>query len=614
MPTTITMSDLEEASANALVDMETLDSKVNGAPGTVTDRHGTTTNNLEKIFSIIGYEVPVAFASGLTPTSGAFTVEYSGQVYAANPSSVPFTTTSTFNASEWLLIDASNGTYNQGGAGAVDRSVQSRLQDGYSVKDFGAVGDDVTDDSVAFNSAVNAANTAGGAVVNCPSGIYKLDSEIVMPLQDVSLDFGKSTAKLYASSAFNFGWNDPNQCADCEINGGRFELRTDNAIFCRVQNAYAPRFTDLNLRLYNPGQTGFYITGNGAPYTGPYYGTMDNIRIFGNGTPGDTQYGMRFFGLPVDGSFGVNRWILSNIRHIAAVDFGLDFVDAHGFVVNGINFEGCYNTGVRFNARVSDYDGSVTTGGSNAVLTDTAFSATAGFNSASIEITSGANTGWTSNVDYVSGNQVFLESPPPYNFSVGDTYSLYQSKARNIVIHGATCETAGIAADFQKGARDCRVEYDFITIEAGSYYFRRGIEDMANTVARRYDKFTFDGEVPAGGGTVWLSPLHVASTRGGATTVEGAAWVDAVYCSSSTRSIGGAGEISINTYVNGVDQGANMTPILTADQPWRQRRVRKELTSANLAKANSPIKVTATGDGALASNEHVRVEVYVGYL
>lgn len=44
-------------------------------------------------------------------------------------------------------------TYNQGSTGAVDRVLTSRLQDYISVKDFGAVGDGITDDTDAFEDA-----------------------------------------------------------------------------------------------------------------------------------------------------------------------------------------------------------------------------------------------------------------------------------------------------------------------------------------------------------------------------------------------------------------------------------------------------------------------------
>jgi hypothetical protein len=42
----------------------------------------------------------------------------------------------------------------------------------YNVKDYGAVGNGATDDTAAINSAISAANTAGGGVVYVPSGTY----------------------------------------------------------------------------------------------------------------------------------------------------------------------------------------------------------------------------------------------------------------------------------------------------------------------------------------------------------------------------------------------------------------------------------------------------------
>lgn len=67
----------------------------------------------------------------------------------------------------------------QSGTGAVARTGQDKLRETVSVKDFGAVGDGVADDTAAIQAAVNAvlANTNGGTLF-IPAGLYKLTSTI----------------------------------------------------------------------------------------------------------------------------------------------------------------------------------------------------------------------------------------------------------------------------------------------------------------------------------------------------------------------------------------------------------------------------------------------------
>lgn len=63
----------------------------------------------------------------------------------------------------------------QQGTGAVARTVQSKLRDVVSVKDFGAVGDGVADDTAAIQAALN---YGGGLFL--PSGNYKISSSLTM--------------------------------------------------------------------------------------------------------------------------------------------------------------------------------------------------------------------------------------------------------------------------------------------------------------------------------------------------------------------------------------------------------------------------------------------------
>jgi len=83
--------------------------------------------------------------------------------------------------------DALGLAYNQGGTGAVDRTLESRIQDVTSVKDFGAKGDNSNDDTAEIQAAIDAMEAASGGVVYFPNGTYLISSELVIDSQSVSL-------------------------------------------------------------------------------------------------------------------------------------------------------------------------------------------------------------------------------------------------------------------------------------------------------------------------------------------------------------------------------------------------------------------------------------------
>jgi len=76
--------------------------------------------------------------------------------------------------------NAASITYTPAGAGAVDATVQAKLRESVSVKDFGAVGDGVTDDTAAFQAAVNYAAPINLTVL-VPSGVYIITTTIDCP-------------------------------------------------------------------------------------------------------------------------------------------------------------------------------------------------------------------------------------------------------------------------------------------------------------------------------------------------------------------------------------------------------------------------------------------------
>lgn len=70
----------------------------------------------------------------------------------------------------------------QAGAGAVARTSRDKMREVVSVKDFGAVGDGVTDDTEAIRMANSAASTLGVTLV-FPSGLYRTTSSIEITAQ-----------------------------------------------------------------------------------------------------------------------------------------------------------------------------------------------------------------------------------------------------------------------------------------------------------------------------------------------------------------------------------------------------------------------------------------------
>lgn len=68
----------------------------------------------------------------------------------------------------------------QSGTGAVSTTVQAKLRESVSVKDYGAVGDGVTDDTVAIQKAVTHINSLGGGTVYLPQGDYKITAPITI--------------------------------------------------------------------------------------------------------------------------------------------------------------------------------------------------------------------------------------------------------------------------------------------------------------------------------------------------------------------------------------------------------------------------------------------------
>jgi len=83
--------------------------------------------------------------------------------------------------------------FTQAGTGAVQRTVESKLQDVVSVKDFGAVGDGTTNDAAAIQAALNTAK-----VVYFPPGTYAVQTALSHP-SNVTIFGSEATIKATAA-------------------------------------------------------------------------------------------------------------------------------------------------------------------------------------------------------------------------------------------------------------------------------------------------------------------------------------------------------------------------------------------------------------------------------
>ena len=168
-----------------------------------------------------------------------------------------------------------------GGTGSVTRTVKSKLNDIASVKDFGAVGDGVTDDTEAIQAAIN----SGSASLYIPHGTY-LFSSLTMPTTTNFILYGEGTSSILKQTGTGIKWPVIGSAAnlyasqtikDISFNG---TSGTGNTL----DTSYVGSIDLLNLYFLNvpTGFSSLYIDGNVPFATNTHDVRLDRIRIYHN--------------------------------------------------------------------------------------------------------------------------------------------------------------------------------------------------------------------------------------------------------------------------------------------------------------------------------------------
>ena len=300
------------------------------------------------------------------------------------------------------------------GTGAVPTTVQAKLSESVSVKDFGAVGDGVTDDTTSIQNALAYAATIAilsgtGCSVFAPKGQYKITGQLVCK-KGVSLigDGGRSTVfklgstftglttsgaiRIGDGTASTFGANIKDFLIECNGIAGSIGVYSSDMQDGSISNITVNNFVS----------TGFLLNGAGGTFGSVNGFELDGCQAFKADTGGTSGFGF----------FIQNGTFPSSIKNC----------QVYGHVANPI-LHGYYALNIPVNIMASNVDGY----GTNGIFIDTTcpIASVMGFT---------ANGTWTQAINITSNNPVTLIGI----YRVGGTYTVLDFGNGGGVVKGVT--------------------------------------------------------------------------------------------------------------------------------------------------------------------------------
>lgn len=193
------------------------------------------------------------------------------------------------------------GGFIQAGTGAVQRTVEAKLQDVVSVKDFGAVGDGVADDTAAIQAAISTA-----AAVYVPVGTYKLTTTLFASNKNISIygDGPGLSILAFTGGTNGISWSSTSASHQFGLEG--LQLRADAtmsgvAVSASFTPTLGPVYTGASIEAVLVTYSGVNSWANGF-----YFSNARNIAVSEstfNGKYGTSGYGFKCDGNSLDARF-----------------------------------------------------------------------------------------------------------------------------------------------------------------------------------------------------------------------------------------------------------------------------------------------------------------------
>lgn len=245
------------------------------------------------------------------------------------------------------------GGFTQSGTGAVQRSVENKLKDTVSVKDFGAVGDGVADDTTALAAAL-----ATNKNVFIPEGIYLTTATVNVGYGQMLCGAGqhKTTIK-YTGAATGVYLGGPGNVTliyNCELRDLTVNCTNRGANVVGVMLENCVYFNVENISIFGSGSPNSVNPADRVLYGFGLY--LTNNTILGRVSHVSCRlwnYGYYLKTLPASQSYWTASIVfdgqgeLANcMRGIVVGDPTVNLYSGVGCVFRDLAFQGCYTTGI----------------------------------------------------------------------------------------------------------------------------------------------------------------------------------------------------------------------------------------------------------------------------